>query len=93
MERAKKAKRFKRDPLMPNEHRSNCIGEEKEKKDTILKDYFQLGVPLAEMYTKWSKADRNFAAVSPHFPGVRMLNQDPVENVFSFICSSNNNIQ
>ena len=45
------------------------------------------------MYALWSKADSNFAAVSPQFPGVRMLNQDPVENVFSFICSSNNNIQ
>ncbi|XP_068221734.1 N-glycosylase/DNA lyase-like isoform X3 [Palaemon carinicauda] len=59
----------------------------------LLRDYFQLDLCLEEMYALWSKADANFAAVCPSFPGVRMLNQDPVENVFSFICSSNNNIK
>lgn len=61
--------------------------------EAMLKDYFQLDVPLEKMYSVWAEADANFAAVCPQFPGVRMLNQDPVENVFSFICSSNNNIQ
>lgn len=64
-----------------------------EKTEVLMNDYFQLDVPLGKMYALWSKADKNFASVSPQFPGVRMLNQDPVENVFSFICSSNNNIQ
>ncbi|XP_071545748.1 N-glycosylase/DNA lyase [Panulirus ornatus] len=61
--------------------------------EAMLRDYFQLDIPLGKMYSVWAKADTNFAAVCPQFPGVRMLNQDPVENVFSFICSSNNNIQ
>lgn len=64
-----------------------------EKIEPLMNDYFQLDVSLEKMYALWSKADQNFAHVSPQFPGVRMLNQDPVENVFSFICSSNNNIQ
>ncbi|XP_037776376.1 N-glycosylase/DNA lyase-like [Penaeus monodon] len=64
-----------------------------EKIEALMNDYFQLDVSLEKMYALWSKADQNFAYVSPQFPGVRMLNQDPVENVFSFICSSNNNIQ
>lgn len=64
-----------------------------EKAEAILRDYFQLHIPLKELYAAWSEADENFSAVSAQFPGVRILNQDPVENVFSFICSSNNNIQ
>nr|XP_045605858.1 N-glycosylase/DNA lyase-like [Procambarus clarkii] len=67
----------------------NC--EEELKK--MLRNYFQLDISLETLYSVWSKADGNFAAVSPEFPGIRILNQDPVENVFSFICSSNNNIQ
>ncbi|XP_076038679.1 8-oxoguanine DNA glycosylase [Oratosquilla oratoria] len=63
-----------------------------EEYTAILNDYFQMHIPLEERYHDWSKVDHNFSIVSPQFPGVRMLKQDPVENVFSFICSSNNNI-
>jgi N-glycosylase/DNA lyase len=45
------------------------------------------------MYDDWAKVDPVFDGVREQFAGVRMLRQDPVENVFSFICSSNNNIQ
>ncbi|KAG0209066.1 8-oxoguanine glycosylase ogg1 [Mortierella sp. NVP41] len=58
----------------------------------FLRDYFQLDVPLTELYDKWSTTDANFKKKAPFFPGVRMLRQDPVENLFCFICSSNNNI-
>lgn len=64
-----------------------------EKVEAIFSNYFQLHVCLMKLYTTWSAADKNFASVSPKFSGIRMLNQDPVENLFSFICSSNNNIQ
>ncbi|XP_071495777.1 N-glycosylase/DNA lyase-like [Diadema antillarum] len=58
----------------------------------VLHDYFQLDVRLAGLYEQWKGADENFSRVSVSFPGVRILRQDPVENLVSFICSSNNNI-
>lgn len=64
-----------------------------EKLEAVLKDYFRLDFSLEKLYDNWKKADLNFRLVCHEFTGVRMLNQDPVENVFSFICSSNNNIK
>jgi len=59
----------------------------------VLTDYFNLSVNLEELYSTWSKVDPIFLKISSSYPGVRMLRQDPVENLFSFICSANNNIQ
>ncbi|XP_022085165.1 N-glycosylase/DNA lyase-like isoform X2 [Acanthaster planci] len=59
---------------------------------SILKDYFQLNISLEKLYKTFKAADANFTKVCPGFPGVRVLRQDPTENLFSFICSSNNNI-
>lgn len=58
-----------------------------------LKDYFQLSVDLTPLYKCWADNDPVFEKVSHSYSGVRMLRQDPVENLFAFICSSNNNIQ
>eukprot|EP00088_Acartia_fossae_P044188 TRINITY_DN4683_c0_g1_i9.p1 TRINITY_DN4683_c0_g1~~TRINITY_DN4683_c0_g1_i9.p1 ORF type:complete len:408 (-),score=74.66 TRINITY_DN4683_c0_g1_i9:188-1411(-) len=58
-----------------------------------IKDYFNLGVDLESLYKQWSKVDPIFNDISVNYPGVRMLRQHPVENLFSFICSANNNIQ
>ncbi|KAE8742455.1 hypothetical protein FOCC_FOCC012009 [Frankliniella occidentalis] len=60
--------------------------------EELLRNYLRLDVSLDEMYLKWSKNDPNFKEVAAKFYGVRMLRQEPVENIFSFICSSNNNI-
>ncbi|KAL9559785.1 hypothetical protein MBANPS3_000260 [Mucor bainieri] len=60
---------------------------------TEIRDYFQLDrVSLQDCYQRWSKIDPNFAKKSVNFQGIRMLRQDPWENLISFICSSNNNI-
>ncbi|KAG8192143.1 hypothetical protein JTE90_027786 [Oedothorax gibbosus] len=60
--------------------------------ENILKEYFNLNFPLVENYDSWSELDENFKKVSQKYKGIRILRQDPVENLFSFICSTNNNI-
>ncbi|NXI85676.1 OGG1 lyase, partial [Rhipidura dahli] len=60
--------------------------------ERILRDYFQLDVGLSALYRAWGAADPLFRKVANDFPGVRVLRQDPVECLFSFICTSNNHI-
>ncbi|KAI9322157.1 n-glycosylase/DNA lyase-like protein [Dichotomocladium elegans] len=68
-------------------------GEEEAEMKSLLRDYFQLDrVSLEASYKRWSARDKNFEKKSVHFQGIRMLRQDPWENLVSFICSSNNNI-
>ncbi|EAU88821.2 N-glycosylase/DNA lyase [Coprinopsis cinerea okayama7 len=57
-----------------------------------LRDYFQLDVDLESLYAEWASRDKVFAKVKDRFSGIRILRQDPWENLVSFICSSNNNI-
>ncbi|KAL1743959.1 DNA glycosylase [Schizophyllum fasciatum] len=57
-----------------------------------LKDYFQLEVDLGTLYREWAQRDKVFLKLQDRFAGIRMLRQDPWENLVSFICSSNNNI-
>ena len=71
----------------------HCVNnEECDKTESQLKDYFQLSVNLSDLYKEWSAADPIFKKIAVDYPGVRILRQHPVENVFSFICSANNNI-
>lgn len=58
----------------------------------LLRKYFRLDVSLKQHYAQWAKKDPHFEKAAEKFAGVRILCQDPVENLFSFICSSNNNI-
>ena len=60
--------------------------------EEFLRRYFRLETPLAPLYSEWSQADARLAKIAAAIPGVRMLRQDPLECLFSFICSSNNNI-
>ena len=68
------------------------VDDLKNNEEEVLKRYFQLNVDLEGLYDVWSKNDQMFNRLSHNFGGIRMLRQDPVENLFSFICSQNNHI-
>ena len=69
-----------------------CSGRNKIELEKEITKYLRLQVDLAKFYDEWCVADENFDQIARQFEGIRMLDQDPVENTFSFICSSNNNI-
>jgi N-glycosylase/DNA lyase len=50
-----------------------------------LKDYFQLDVDLVELYSEWAERDPVFAKLRTRFEGIRMLRQDPWENLISCV--------
>ena len=61
-----------------------------------LRNFFQLETDLQPLHERWcrgdSKSNRNMAVICKALPGMRVARQDPVECLFSFIVSSNNNI-
>jgi N-glycosylase/DNA lyase len=44
-------------------------------------DYFQLDVDLEKLYVQWSESDPMFKKVALRFVGIRILRQDPWENL------------
>ncbi|KAM3964033.1 8-oxoguanine DNA glycosylase [Aphomia sociella] len=58
----------------------------------VLHKYFRLDLNLVKYYEQWSERDELFKSACVQFFGIRMLCQEPVENLFSFICSQNNHI-
>lgn len=58
----------------------------------ILYDYFRLDLKIADKYNEWAQKDPNFGKKCKTMSGIRMLRQDPLETIFSFICSANNHI-
>jgi N-glycosylase/DNA lyase len=58
-----------------------------------LVEYFMLDrVHLSELDALWASKDTLYESVRGYVSGARMLRQDPVETLFSFICSQNNHI-
>lgn len=49
-----------------------------------LRDYFQLDVDLVMLYDEWSEKDPVFAKLRGRFEGIRVLRQDPWENLISY---------
>lgn len=58
-------------------------------------DYFNLNINLNNLYKDWLILDKNLKLKIKNlkFNGIRILRQDPWENLICFICSSNNNIK
>jgi N-glycosylase/DNA lyase len=50
-----------------------------------LKDYFQLDIDLVALYKQWAQRDPVFAKFQERFEGIRMLRQDPWENLVSSV--------
>lgn len=72
----------------------NIEGPRQEKDVRIfLEDYFQLKYRLKDLYQQWSAKDGNLKKCCKQYSGFRILRQDPVENLFSFICATCNNIK
>lgn len=69
-------------------------GEVKIDTVDVLKEYFSLHISLDDLYSQWSEKDAHFKKIATsQFEGIRILRQDPWENLCSFICSTNNNIK
>ncbi|KAJ3393153.1 8-oxoguanine glycosylase ogg1 [Chytriomyces hyalinus] len=71
-----------------NKSASDNIGQE-------LSDYFQLHLSCTQQLEQWRAKDSNFARrvpTSSRLNGTRLLRQPPVECLFAFVCSANNNI-
>lgn len=59
---------------------------------SLLRSYFRLDIDLEKYYKEWSAAHKHFREEATRFSAIRVLDQEPVENLFSFICSQNNHI-
>ncbi|KAG7383674.1 8-oxoguanine glycosylase ogg1 [Phytophthora pseudosyringae] len=57
-----------------------------------LSHYFRLDVAADPLYERWTKPTDRMTEIISRLRGLRIVRQDPVECLFSFICSSNNNI-
>lgn len=57
--------------------------------DTLnwLTNYFQLEVDLIQLYDDWGKRDLVFGRFRDRFAGIRILRQDPWENLVSYVLS------
>jgi N-glycosylase/DNA lyase len=51
-----------------------------------IRDYCQLDVDLQALYDDWSRRDPVFARLRDRFSGIRMLRQDPWENLVRLPC-------
>ncbi|KAK4481314.1 hypothetical protein RD792_012199 [Penstemon davidsonii] len=56
-------------------------------------DFLNMGISLNDMWDGFKASDERFAELALYLEGARVLRQDPLECLFQFICSSNNNIQ
>lgn len=66
-------------------------GEEEQRATATLawvRDYFQLDIDLVDLYDDWSRRDPVFNKLRDRFQGIRILRQDPWENLVRSVISS-----
>ena len=70
--------------------------QKKEEEENILRDFLQLETNMAPLKERWMSGDaqihQDMAIILTALPGMRVLRQDPLECLFSFMSSANNNI-
>ncbi len=54
----------------------------------VTRDYFRLDVNLRSLSRAFTEADPVLGVAAARFPGLRVMRQDPVENLFSFLCTA-----
>ncbi|XP_017478341.1 PREDICTED: N-glycosylase/DNA lyase [Rhagoletis zephyria] len=59
----------------------------------LLRRYLRLDFDLNKNLNSWRAAHEHFSTITPHMKAVRVLDQEPLENILSFICSQNNHIK
>lgn len=59
----------------------------------MLEKYLRLNFDLKSNCEKWKKAHKHFEDTSQALKAVRVLDQEPLETIISFICSQNNHIK
>lgn len=59
----------------------------------IIYSYLNISIDVAVVPDMNVDTDEKLRQQMARLKGVRLLRQDPVETLFTFICSSNNNIQ
>lgn len=74
------------------EYRVHNSSEPTNESEALVR-YLRLDFDLSALYAKWSQSDANFREKAAQCSGVRLLWQDALETLITFICSSNNNIQ
>ncbi|CAL8086971.1 unnamed protein product [Calicophoron daubneyi] len=92
-------------PVFYYDDRPACKDNKTSDVPVDLTDYFRLDVDISELLQVWRERDRRFAdrsspALLPKKSvytvteacGIRLLRQDPVETLFAFIASANNNV-
>ena len=52
---------------------------------TFITDYFQLDVDVVKLYEQWGDSDPVFRSFESRFSGIRVLRQDPWENLVSCV--------
>eukprot|EP00178_Gracilaria_changii_P017279 TRINITY_DN493_c0_g1_i1.p1 TRINITY_DN493_c0_g1~~TRINITY_DN493_c0_g1_i1.p1 ORF type:complete len:427 (+),score=52.39 TRINITY_DN493_c0_g1_i1:124-1404(+) len=81
------------DPVWYRVHSESAHEHDVHASHQLVKDYFRADVDHTKLMRSFCEADDTFSAIFPHYKGLRTIRAHPEECLFSFICSSNNNIK